>query len=434
MAPAVLLAAAILIEQSPTVPRIPITQNLPLFHGLGGHLEGADILLLMVLCIYLIKARRSGAPAFPRTHVSFAVAALFISVLVAVVVGHIHGGRSRMALMQARPYVYLAATYFLTSALVRDRKAIRWMLWAFVLSVGFKALQGIYMWARYRHTSPTPDSYIGHEASYFFVIFIILVLTLWLFEYGGALRRWATWLLPLVVFAAIVNDRRAAWEMLGGALLCFVVIAYSAIPFRRHILAKSIVAVLLLSAVYFPVMWNSTNSFGGAARAVKSHFTPSARDASSDIYRVQENANLELNVKQTAPVGTGFGVKIDYALPITDISQIDPDIAYIPHDGVLDVLVNMGFLGGVATWFLIGAGIIAGSRMARLRDRHAAVVGTVMACSLVAYALMGALDQGFFFYRIAFITGCLLGVAEAARRLARTQPDTAFASRFTLGH
>ena len=32
-------------------------------------------------------------------------------------------------------------------------------------------------------------------------------------------------------------------------------------------------------------------------------------------------------------------------------------------------------------------------------------------------ALMGGVDQGFFFYRIAFITGTLLGLAEAARRL-----------------
>ena len=168
-------------------------------------------------------------------------------------------------------------------------------------------------------------------------------------------------------------------------------------------------------------MWNSNSSLGQPARAVKSQVKPSARDAASDNYRVQEDANLELNIKQSAPLGKGFGVKIDYALPISDISSIDALIAYIPHNDVLDVLMRMGFLGGVAMWFLIGAGIISGSRLARSRDREVAVIGTVLACSLVAYALIGAVDQGFFFSRIAFITGVLLGLAEAARRLARAE-------------
>ena len=48
--------------------------------------------------------------------------------------------------MQARPWVYLAATYFLTSAFVRDRRAIRAVLWTIVGTVGFKAVQGIYVW------------------------------------------------------------------------------------------------------------------------------------------------------------------------------------------------------------------------------------------------------------------------------------------------
>ena len=94
-------------------------------------------------------------------------------------------------------------------------------------------------------------------------------------------------------------------------------------------------------------------------------------------------------------------------------------IAYVPHNQVLDVLVDMGLLGGVAVWFLIGAGIISGSRLAMVRDRELAVIGMVAACALVAYALIGAEDLGFYFARIAFITGTFLGLAEAANRLRR---------------
>jgi hypothetical protein len=36
---------------------------------------------------------------------------------------------------------------------------------------------------------------------------------------------------------------------------------------------------------------------------------------------------------------------------------------------------------------------------------------------VVAYAFEGHTDQGFFYYRVAFVMGTLLGLAEAARRM-----------------
>lgn len=423
IAPAVLLGAAIVVEQGTSIPHIPITERIPLFEGVGpGHLEGADILILMLLFIYLVKGKDWGTSFLPRSHVSVAVRAILACVALAIVIGHVHHGSLREALMQARPWVYLAATYFLTSAFIRDRRAIRAVLWTIVGTVGFKAVQGIYVWMTSRSLQPKPQSYISHEASYFFVIFVMLVAALWLFDQRGRLRTWATWLLPVVLFAMLVNDRRVAWEMLGGGFLCFGVIAYKAMPIRRNLLGKAVVGLVLLSAVYFPVMWNSTSSAALPARAVKSQVNPSYRDASSDVYRVQENDNLELNIRQSAPFGKGFGIKIDYALPIADISSQDPAIIYIPHDEVLYVLMTMGLLGGVAVWSLIGTAIISGARLALVRDHELAVVGMVVACALVAYALIGAEDVGFFFYRIAFITGTLLGMAEAALRLSRGHP------------
>jgi hypothetical protein len=426
LAPAVLLGAAVLVEQGASVPHIPITERIPLFSAVGpGHLQGGDVLLLLTLFIYLAKVKSQGARLIPRTHLSTAVRAVLASVVVAVIVGKLHHGDVRTALMQARPWVYLASTYFLTSAFVRDRRALRAVLWTFVGTVTFKAVQGIYVWLSNQHTVPKPDSYIGHESSFFFVIFAFLVAALWLFDQKGRLRTWVTWLLPVVMFAIVVNNRREAWEMLGGGFLCFGVIAYKAMPIRRGVLGRAVVALVLCAAVYFPVMWNSTRTVAAPARAIKSQISPTYRDASSDIYRVQENANLELNIKQSAPLGKGYGVKINYALPIYDLSATDPVIAWVPHNQVLDVLMAMGFLGGVTVWLLIGVGMISGSRLAMTPDPEVAVIGLVVACALVAYALIGAVDVGFFFYRIAFITGTLLGLAEAARRIARESPALA---------
>jgi O-antigen ligase len=114
-----------------------------------------------------------------------------------------------------------------------------------------------------------------------------------------------------------------------------------------------------------------------------------------------------------------------------DLSGGNANIVYVPHNQVLYVLMTMGLLGGVAVWFLIGAGMISGARLAMAKDHELAVVGMVVACALVGYALIGATDLGFFFYRIAFITGTLLGLVDAARRLAsstaRARPQSAVA-------
>ena len=149
--------AAILIEQGVQFPHIPITEKIPLWQGIGpGHLEGADILLLIVLVVYFLKRDERGARWFPRTHVSVAMRAVLGCVALAIVVGQVHHGSLRVSLMEARPYVYLAATYFLTCVLVQDRRAIHAVLWGFVGSVAFKALQGIYVWIGNRHMVPKP--------------------------------------------------------------------------------------------------------------------------------------------------------------------------------------------------------------------------------------------------------------------------------------
>ena len=150
---------------------------------------------------------------------------------------------------------------------------------------------------------------------------------------------------------------------------------------------------------------------------MKSAVSPNTRDESSDVYRVEENENLKLNIRQGGVLGKGFGLPIDYALGITDISSIDPLIRFVPHNGVLYIFMRMGLFGAIAFWSLLAIGIITGCRLVRSRNREVAVFGALLACALVGYALEGYNDKGFFMYRIAFVIGTLLGLGEAARRL-----------------
>ena len=70
----------------------------------------------------------------------------------------------------------------------------------------------------------------------------------------------------------------------------------------------------MIAAFYFPAYWNNTGALAGPARAVKSAVSPNARDESSDVYRIQENQNLRLNIREGGVLGKGFGLPIDYVL------------------------------------------------------------------------------------------------------------------------
>lgn len=429
-APVILMGAGLLIEQyhqvvdpntnAPLSPVIPVTSSIPLFQGLGSlHLEPVDILLLIVLGIYLLRpdelgSRRLSSPL--GRGVLCVIGVLFLG----LAVGAVHHFNFRIALQESRPYVYLAATFALTALLIRTRSAVATMLWALVVAEGIKSAQGVLIFIQTRNWSPRPDALLGHEEAYFFSLFILLVAALWLFDVRqGLLRKTATWLLPLVIFADLVNNRRAAWLVLGGGMLALAAIGYASLPERRRLIGRVALVLALASAVYLPLYWNKSGTLSQPARAIKSEISPDPRDQSSNLYRLQEDANLEYNIKQGGLIGKGFGIPIDYALPIVNIQAIDPDILYIPHNGVLYQLMRMGLLGGVAIWSMLGCGIVAGCRLARSGDRLFGVVGALVACGLIGYALEGATDQGFYYYRVAFVTGALLGLVQAARNLNR---------------
>jgi O-antigen/teichoic acid export membrane protein len=437
--PVVLLAAALTIEQFPLgiqpgeiantgVAPSDVTDRIPLFHGLAQnlHVSLADLLVLTLLAIWLLKSGTSNP--VPRSPTTFALAALLFAVLIGLVVGQAHHGSLRTSLTEIRPYAYLAVGYLIASVYVTSRSVIRAAFWAFVLGSGLKAFQAIHSFLKVRHESPRPDFVVGHEEALFFALFILLTLALWVFDVRGPLRKTATALAPVVLLADLVNSRRTAWLILAGALLIFALITMVAVPARRRLMSRILIVVAVISAVYFPAYWNHTGALAGPARALHSAIAPNPRDESSDQYRVQEDANLKGNIRQGGVIGKGFGVPIDYTfVKLADIRSIDPLIDYIPHNGVFYILMRMGVLGGIAFWSLLGVGIIGACRLVRSRDREVAVLGVLVACGLFGYALEGYNDQGFFMYRVAFVIGSLLGLAEGARRLNERRTRAALA-------
>ncbi len=419
LGPVVILFSALAIEQTPIVTGGSLgslTSRVPLFAGLGAsHLAPADFLFASIFVIWLTRVARPTAYR-PRSAMGKSLLALEAAALVGLVVGFLHHGDLRIEFLEVRPYVYLGATYFLASRLGTSERAIRTALWAVVLATGLKSLQGIGVFFQVRGNPDRPESVLAHEEALFMGLFILIVLALWLFEVRGPLRTTATCLLPFVIACDLVNTRRTAFAILGFGFVTLIVLAYVRLPTRRQLMGRLLLALLCFCAVYMPVFWNRTGALGQPARAVHSLISPDPRDASSDLYRVQEDANLKYNIARSGPLGMGFGVPIDYALPIVDISNIDPFIVYIPHDGLLYIVMRMGVFGGIAFWSVLAAGILGACRLLRSRNREIAAFGAIVVVMLVAYVLEGYKDQGFYLFRVAIVVGTMLGLMQATLR------------------
>lgn len=412
-----LLLAGTLIEQFPITgdgtDQIPLFVSFSSALSLGGlYLTPVEVIFAVFLLITVMRAvvRRQAV-----VHKSAPLA--LILVLMAMVIfaefrGLSRGGSMVDSLWEVRPWLYLFLAFIISAATIREVPNLMSLLWLFVLGTGIKGVQGTIRYFQLRHVMPRPESILAHEEAFFFGLFIILVIALWTFRIRGRLRVLATLLLPFVLLADLGNSRRTAFLILLAGVAVFLVAAWIRLPERRKRLAQISAAGLVLMTLYLGAFWNNYGTFGQPARAFRSAIAPSSRDKQSDQYRVLEDANLSLNIRWSAPLGAGFGVPIDYAIPIVDLSNLTHLIKFVPHDGLLYVWMRLGFAGAIIFWWLLAAWIFAAGRLLRAADPRAAMVGALVLCATVAYLIQGNYDYGLYWFRMAIFMGIFLGAVQ----------------------
>ncbi len=120
-----------------------VTDHIPLFSGVSqsAHGNAVDILIVLLLVVLMIRGA-DGTTRLPRTTLGRSIAWLAAAVLVGLLVGVAHHGSTRVALMEIRPYLYLAATYVLVQAFLGTRKLLHAALWVIVIASGAKGAAG----------------------------------------------------------------------------------------------------------------------------------------------------------------------------------------------------------------------------------------------------------------------------------------------------
>ena len=148
-------------------------------------------------------------------------------------------------LRELRPWVYLGAGYLIASQLLRGKRAVWAVLWAFTLGVGFKGLQGTWKFLTTLNIDPRPPFIFSHEEAVFLTLFLLLTAGLWIFGERGWLRRVATGLLPAVLIADLANTRRTAWLIFGAGLAALLLLAWIRLVERRPLMRRLVVALAL---------------------------------------------------------------------------------------------------------------------------------------------------------------------------------------------
>jgi hypothetical protein len=421
----VLVAGAALIEQfslvsegtfSDGTDKIPFFQSLNTAAGLGGiYATPLELFLALLLLVWLVKGFAGRTLALPRSALSGSIAAFAVIVAIGWIRGVLGGGSFQDSLLELRPWLYLTIAFVATSQLITSEKQLKVLLTVLALGIGIKGIQGVITLLTH---SARPQAILAHEESFFFGLYLAILAGLWLLPIKGRLRTLMTVLSPFVLVSDIANQRRTAWAIAAVALVTVFVICYAGFPERRRTIAGLAALGCVMAGIYWVGFSNDPGLLGQPARAVLSQLAPSARDQSSNQYRTIEDVNLGITIRQSMPLGTGFGHPIPQTVPNVDISNIDSFISYLPHNGILYVWVRLGLAGIVAFWLMIGIAVaMAAMTFRRPPSQMALMISMALLVAVVSYVTQGFYDMGLYWFRIALVMGCLMGGLEAVRRL-----------------
>lgn len=389
------------------------TMGLPLSASPAEFLMGIAVLAWW-------RAQRADPSLRPRGPL-FKAYLVYFGVLL---LGEVHGlgmhGDLNTSLWELRPQVYGFIAFLLAASLIREEGQLLILAAVFVTASALKAAVGYNRYFNTLHGDiGTYEAILAHEDSYFLAMLMVAagVALVWYRKRPALIVLLA--LLPLAFIVMLENRRRVGVLALGAA---FVIVAVAGVWFEKRLrwkVAAVVVAIALCYGAVLSVYWNK--EYGTAAQLVRpihSLFEPDQRDFNSNLYRVNEDADLKFTYQQNRLAGVGMGLPMSVIFPLADISQQHPFWQYIPHNTILWIAMRTGLLGMMAFWAMIGMALLeAISSMRRLTSPlvRASVVFAV--ASIVSELIVGYGDMQLENYRNMIFFGCVVGLINAAERV-----------------
>ena len=422
-----LTAGAVMIEIFPLsfpdslTDRIPLFLNLNNSAGLNGvPITPAEILMLTAGAVILLRGASENRLHWPSGRLAVAYGVYILVVLGAEVHGLLSGGDLKTSLWELRPQVYGFVLFLMTTTLVDDQAQVKRLAIVFLLAVMVKAVIGDFRYFVTLRGDLGSQLYVlGHEDSYFLSLFITagLVSAIWL--QNRRLTVLVTLGSILAAGALLANSRRIGIFALAGAVAVVLLLAYRYEPTLRKRIGWACVLVAVVGAGFLVYAWDKQYGIQAQlVRPIRSLVDPSARDFSSDQYRLAETANLKLTFQTNPIVGVGFGSPFLIVYPMADISNFYPLWNVIPHNSLMWVEMRMGTIGMVAFWGWIGIAVLEGfGAFERRRDPLVRAVAAFALAAIVAEIAVAYADLQLESYRNLLFLGVVLGVLNRLPQL-----------------
>ncbi len=286
---------------------------------------------------------------------------LFIAM--GLIYGISRGGDVNIGLWEARPIFYLPLMLILTNNLITQRKHISYLIWFVVCGIFVESLMGAYAYFFVLNRDLSLiESITEHSAAIHINAVLVLWLASWIFKGGSTTKRLLIpIMLPTILLTYIAAQRRAAFLTLAIALVFMLLILFQE---RRIAFWLLVPPAAAIGIVYLVVFWNAGGALGLPVQAIKSVIAEdqaSEKDQSSNFYRQLENYNAHYTLKQAPLTGIGFGQKLQFIIPLPDISFFIW-WEYMTHNSIIWIWVKAGLGSFVSMLLLIGMAIIIGMR------------------------------------------------------------------------
>ena len=420
-----------------------VTDRVPFFSSFASQFGGPQFLVVtaaevvMGYTLVVVVLRRIAERARPLElgPLIWAVGFYMVMVGYGFVYGVGTGSDIQLSFWEARGQLYIFMAYLLAVNTIRDKTQVARLLWLFMIGVGLKGVLGTWRFlvtfgadrSELRELALAGNSLMAHEESFFFALFLALILLLFLFRS----HRGQLWLGLLasapVVVSILANQRRAGILIMLIAVVLVLILSHRLIQRRRRAIVAITLLMTLVLTVFVGLGWNSGGGlWSQPARTVRSLVLPSARDAGSNDFRRLEALNIKWNIQIDPLLGRGYGHPIIFYIPLPSISSGFYFWDITPHNTILWVWMRLGFVGFIAFWFLIGRSIVGTIiETKRVTDPYLKMMGAFTVIVLTAWIMMGLMDMGLVDFRETVLVGALIGVASRLRQIERSEEEPA---------
>jgi O-antigen ligase len=434
----IIFGAALLIEQFRLGFPDSLTDRTGFFENLnnsssalsGIPINPAEIVMLAAVLVWITSSISQRSLEFPKGPIGRAYIAFVLVVLFAELQGIIGGGSFLISLWELRPQAYALIAFLLAASLVRTKADLLRIVGIFVVIVTLKGLIADYRYLVTLHRNLNGvEAIMAHEESYFFALFVVAALGVVLWSKNKRIQLAAIALALIVGLALNANHRRAGVLALTIGVVLLVVLAarFDAVN-RWRLVTGGVILVVVVGASLITYWDHQSGLLGQFVRPFHSIVEPDTRDASSNLYRQAEDANLLVTFRSSPIVGIGFGRPMYYAFHMADIHNQYPLWNYIPHNTLLWIGMRMGIIGYITFFGLLAMATLQACQVAR--DTRDVLFRGVAIFAVVAIGMelaVGYVDLQLDTYRNLIFLGALLGVIHRLPAIAKAEPDLAIA-------